>query len=165
MGSIGALYDALFDAGQSHGLTDIGAYAFNGMRLEKAFRASGEMTTDVGPFDVGLDRFVVTKERNFLGMDALLVRPPEWELLYAELHSDDIDIHGGEPVLLGDTPVGLTTSGGYGYSLGKSLGWLFVRKGTPHNDLSVQILNRTIPVTVHYAPLFDPQNLRPRSED
>ena len=162
---IGALYDALFDAGQSHGLTDIGAYAFNGMRLEKAFRASGEMTTDVGPFDVGLDRFVVTKERNFLGMDALLARPPEWELLYAELHSDDIDIHGGEPVLLGDTPVGLTTSGGYGYSLGKSLGWLFVRKGTPHNDLSVQILNRAIPVTVHYAPLFDPQNLRPRSED
>lgn len=162
---IGALYDALTAAGQPHRLTDLGSYAFNGMRMEKAFRASGEMTADVGPFDVGLDRFVVTEGRNFLGADALLAHPPEWELLYGELHSDDIDINGGEPVLLDGTSVGLTTSGGYGYTLGKSLGWLFVRKGTPHDGLSVQILNRAIPVTVHDAPLYDPQNLRTKSED
>jgi dimethylglycine dehydrogenase len=162
---IGALYDALSRAGQPHGLTDLGSYAFNGMRMEIAFRASGEMTTDVGPFDVGLDRFVVTEGRDFLGKEALLARRSGWELLYGELHSDNIDIHGGEPVLLDGTPVGLTTSGGYGYTIGTSLGWLFVRKGTPHDGLTVQILNRAIPVTVHDAPLFDPQNLRPRSED
>ena len=162
---VARLYDALFDAGEKHGLTDLGSYAFNGMRMEKAYRASGELTTDIGPFDVGLDRFVVTDGRDFVGKEALLSRDPQWELLYAELHSDDIDIHGGEPVLLGDTPVGLTTSGGYGYTTGKSLGWLFVRKGTPTAGLSVQILNRAIPVTVHHAPVHDPENLRPRSED
>ncbi|QFT74948.1 FAD-dependent oxidoreductase [Ruegeria sp. THAF33] len=165
LAQIGPLYDALFKAGTPHGLIDIGSYAFNGMRMEKAYRASGELTADVGPLDVGLERFVVSEGREFLGRDALLSRDPGWELYYAELHADDIDIHGGEPVLLDGKPVGLTTSGGYGYTVGKSLGWLFVRKGTPRDGLSVQILNRAIPVTVHADALFDPQNLRPRSEE
>ena len=46
---IGALYDALHEVGGKHGLVDLGSYAFNGMRMEKAYRASGELTTDVGP--------------------------------------------------------------------------------------------------------------------
>ena len=162
---IAALYDALFEAGAAHGLTDLGSYAFNGMRMEKAFRASGELTTDIGPYDVGLDRFVRAEGRDFIGREALLARDPEWELFYAELHAEGIDIHGGEPVLLDGRPVGLTTSGGYGYTLGKSLGWLFVRKGTPREGLTVQLLNQAHPVTVHDQPLFDPDNLRPRSED
>ena len=162
---IGDLYDALFQAGAKHGLTDLGSYAFNGMRMEKAYRASGEMTTDVGPYDVGLERFVVTDNRDFIGKSALQKCNPKWELLYAELHADGIDIQGGEPVLLGDTPVGLTTSGGYGYTTDTSLGWLFVRKGTPRKGLSVQLLNQIHPVTVHDAAVFDPDNLRPRSEE
>ncbi|WP_170335623.1 FAD-dependent oxidoreductase [Ruegeria arenilitoris] len=165
LAQIAQLYDALFEAGSKHGLTDLGSYAFNGMRMEKAYRASGELTTDVGPYDVGLDRFVVSEGRDFLGKTALMATEPGWELLYAELHSDNIDIHGGEPVLLNGQPVGLTTSGGYGYTVDKCLGWLFVRKGMPHKGLSVQILNRNYDVTVHQAALFDPQNLRPRSED
>lgn len=160
-----ALFDALHGVGGKHGLVDLGSYAFNGMRMEKAYRASGELTTDVGPFDVGLERFVRSEGREFVGRDALLARKPGWELLYAELHADDIDIHGGEPVLLDGTPVGLTTSGGYGYTVGKSLGWLFVRTGTPQDGLTVQILNRAIPVTVHRDAIYDPQNLRPRSEE
>ena len=159
------IYDALFEAGETEGLIDLGSYAFNGMRMEKAYRASGELTTDVGPLDVGLDRFVVHENRDFIGKAALLAREPSWDLLYTELHADDIDIHGGEPVLLNGTPVGLTTSGGYGYTLGKSLGWLFVRKGTPSQGLSVQILNREIPVTIHSDALFDPENTRPRSQE
>lgn len=162
---IGQLYDAIFEGGEQHGLTDLGSYAFNGMRMEKAFPASGELTPDIGPFDVGLDRFVVTEGRDFIGRETLLERAPEWNLFYAELHADDMDIHGGEPVLRGGRPVGLTTSGGYGYTIGKSLGWLFVREGTPRDGLTVQILNREIPVTVHSEALYDPQNLRPRSEE
>ncbi|MEL6281885.1 MAG: FAD-dependent oxidoreductase [Pseudomonadota bacterium] len=162
---VAALYAALFEAGAAHGLVDLGAYAFNGMRLEKAYRASGELTTDIGPYDVGLERFVKAEGRDFIGRDALLARSPEWELLYAELHCDQTDIHGGEPVLSHGNVVGLTTSGGYGYTVGKSLGWLFVRKGTPVQGLAVQILNEAIPVTAHHAPLFDPDNSRPRAED
>ena len=162
---VAALYDALFEAGEQFGLTDLGSYAFNGMRMEKAFRASGELTTDVGPYDVGLDRFVVSEGRDFVGKQALLARSPEWELLYAELHADDIDIHGGEPVLSVGKPVGLTTSGGFGYTVGKSLGWLFVRKGSLRDGLGVQILNREVSATVHDEAVFDPQNLRPRSEE
>ncbi|WP_166416920.1 FAD-dependent oxidoreductase [Cochlodiniinecator piscidefendens] len=159
------LYDALFNAGEKHGLTDIGSYAFNGMRMEKAYRASGELTTDIGPFDVGLERFVRSEGRDFTGRDAVLARTPEWELFYGELHADNIDIHGGEPVVQNGKIVGLTTSGGYGYTVGKSLGWLFVRKGTSKEGLKVQILNTEYEVTIHDDAVFDPENLRPRSED
>ncbi len=162
---IAEIYDALHAAGAGHGLIDFGSYAFNGMRMEKAYRASGELTTDVGPLDVGLDRFVRAERRDFIGRNALLAHAPEWELLYCELHSDRFDIHGGEPVLRNSVVVGLTTSGGYGYTIRKSLGWLFVRRGTTRNGLSVQILNQDIPVTVHDEALFDPKNLRPRSEE
>ena len=161
---LGDIYDALFAAGEKHGLTDLGSYAFNGMRMEKAYRASGELTTDIGPYDVGLDRFVRTEGRDFIGKDALLARDPAWELLYAEVHSDGIDVHGGEPVLLQGKPVGLTTSGGYGYTIGKSLGWLFVRKGTPHKGLTVQLLNQEFDVTVQDDAVFDPKNERPRTD-
>ncbi|WP_170764584.1 GcvT family protein [Ruegeria lacuscaerulensis] len=162
---IAALYDALHEVGGKHGLVDLGSYAFNGLRMEKAYRASGELTTDVGPFDVGLERFVRGEGREFIGREALLNAAPEWELFYAELHADGIDIHGGEPVLRNGQPVGLTTSGGYGYTVGKSLGWLFVRKGIPRDGLQVQILNQNFDVTVHEDAAVDPQNLRPRSED
>ena len=162
---IGELYDSLFEAGEAHGLVDLGAYAFNGMRMEKAHPGSGELTTDVGPFDTGLDRFIAAEGRDFTGRESLLARKPEWELLYAELHADGIDVHGGEPVVSGEEVVGLTTSGGYGYTVGKSLGWLFVQKGTPRDNLGVQLLNQVHPVTVHDRALVDPDNLRPRSED
>ncbi len=161
---IGALYDALFEVGDKHGLTDLGSYAFNGMRMEKAYRASGELTTDIGPYDVGLERFVRAEGHDFVGRQALLQRDPAWELLYAELESDGIDIHGGEPVLLEGKPVGLTTSGGYGYTVGKSLGWLFVCKGTPHSGLKVQLLDQQYGVIVHEDAVFDPANNRPRAE-
>ena len=162
---IAELHDALHAAGEPHGLVDLGSHAFNGMRMEKAYRASAELTTDVGPFDVGLDRFVRTEGRDFIGKDALLAREPDWELLYAELQDDEADVLGGEPVLRDGKHVGLTASGGYGYTVGKSLGWLFVRKGTPHDGLTVQILNREVPVTIHPYALYDPQNLRPRSQE
>ncbi len=164
LSQIGDLYDALFQVGQAHGLIDLGSYAFNGMRMEKAYRASAELTTDVGPFDVGLERFVKSDRRDFIGRAALLDRKPEWELLFAEIHSGAMDVSGGEPVLSDGAVIGLTTSGGYGYTVDKSLGWLFVRRDTPRVNLTVQLLNETYDVTVHEKAVFDPENRRPGTD-
>ncbi|WP_420583924.1 GcvT family protein [Ruegeria sp.] len=164
---IGELYDKLHEVGAAYGLVDLGSYAFNGLRMEKAYRASAELTTDVGMFDVGLDRFFRNEGREFIGKEAALANRDHthWELLYAEVHSTGIDVHGGEPVLLNGEPVGLTTSGGYGYTIGKSLAFVFVRKGTPRAGLSVQLLNREYALTIHDKALFDPENLRLRGAD
>ena len=129
--------------------------------MEKAYRASGELTTDVGPLEVGLTGLLSVKGDSLVY--ALLSHDPEWELFYCELHADDIDIHGGEPVLAACR--GLDHPGGYGYTVGKSLGWLFVRKGTPKVGLQVQILNKAYDATVLEDPAFDPENLRSRVED
>lgn len=163
---IAEVYDKLHEVGAAHGLVDLGGYAFNGLRMEKAYRASGELTTDIGMFDVGLDRFFRPEGREFIGKEATLAAKDHvgWELLYCEVHSHGIDVHGGEAVLLNGAPVGLTTSGGYGYAVGKSLAFVFVRKGTPHQGLSVMLLNQEHALTVLDEPAFDPDNLRPRQD-
>ncbi|SPJ31163.1 FAD-dependent oxidoreductase [Falsiruegeria mediterranea] len=163
---IAEVYDKLHEDGAAHGLVDLGGYAFNGLRMEKAYRASGELTTDIGMFDVGLDRFFRSEGRDFIGKEAALAAKDHvgWELLYCEVHSDHIDVHGGEAVLLDGAPVGLTTSGGYGYTVRKSLAFVFVRKGTPRSGLSVLLLNQEYPLTVLDEPAFDPDNLRPRQD-
>lgn len=163
---IAEVYDKLHQVGAAHGLVDLGGYAFNGLRMEKAYRASAEMTTDIGMFDVGLDRFFRAEGRDFVGKDAALAARDhvDWEMLYCEVHSDHIDVYGGEAVLLDGAPVGLTTSGGYGYTVGKSLAFVFVRKGTPHQGLKVLLLNQEHALTVLDKAAFDPENLRPRQE-
>lgn len=163
---IAEVFDKLHQVGAAHGLVDLGGYAFNGLRMEKAYRASAEMTTDIGMFDVGLDRFFRAEGRDFVGKDAALAARDhvDWEMLYCEVHSDHIDVYGGEAVLLDGAPVGLTTSGGYGYTVGKSLAFVFVRKGTPHQGLKVLLLNQEHALTVLDKAAFDPENLRPRQE-
>jgi dimethylglycine dehydrogenase len=42
------------------------------------------------------------------------------------VHNTDSDCVGNEPVYAGDRIVGLTTSGGYGYSVKKSLAFAYV---------------------------------------
>ncbi|WP_039019511.1 FAD-dependent oxidoreductase [Halocynthiibacter namhaensis] len=167
MDRMAELYDNLFAAGDDHGLVDLGSYAFNGMRMEKAYRASGELTTDVGMAEAGLDRFFRPEDRNFIGRDAVQSaygKGADWTLLYGEIDSDTFDVHGGEPVVRDGKIVGLTTSGGYGYTTGKSLAFFYVHAGTPTDGLSVHLLNNEYPITVHEDAVFDAENLRPRQD-
>ena len=50
-------------------------------------------------------------------------------------------MHGGEAVLVGDRAVGVTTSGGYGHTTGKSLGFAYVEP-----ELAAPKMCRLIPV-------------------
>lgn len=163
---IAEIYEKLHEVGADHGLVDLGSHAFNGLRMEKAYRASGELTTDIGMFDVGLDRFFRDEGRDFIGKDAALLNKSSvgWELFYCAVESDNIDVHGGEPVLLNGKPVGLTTSGGYGYTVDQSLAFAFVRKGTPKEGLTVQMVNKEYALVVLEDAAFDPENIRPRAD-
>ncbi|MFY9211624.1 MAG: FAD-dependent oxidoreductase [Aestuariivita sp.] len=161
--AIGAIYDALHTAGTDHGLRDFGSHALNAMRMEKAYPASGELTTDVGLVEANLMRFFKPDNRTFLGRDATLNTDAKWRLVYAEVEATTHDCHGGEPVLAGDTVVGLTTSGGYGHSVGKSLVFAYLRADAPQTGLSVQRLNEPHALHMLDAPVWDPKSERPRT--
>jgi len=180
------VWDAVWDAGQAHGLVPvgIGVYGTTG-RLEKGYRAYGnELTPDYTLVEAGMTRPRV-KEQEFTGKQAYLAQreaPPA-----AVLCTLTVDDHasasgqlrymlGGEPVLSagGERLVdsagrpSYVTSAGAGPSVGKHLLMAYLppqhaRAGT---RLAVEYLGEQYPVTVAVAgatPLFDPENTRVRS--
>ncbi len=67
------LYDALWNAGESHGLKDAGYYTIDALRIEAGRRAWGpELSPDETPWEAGLAYAVkMDKPAPFIGRDAL----------------------------------------------------------------------------------------------
>jgi glycine cleavage system aminomethyltransferase T/glycine/D-amino acid oxidase-like deaminating enzyme len=179
------LWDALWDAGQAHGLVavGIGVYATTG-RLEKCYRAYGnELELEYDLVECGLARKTV-KDADFIGKDPYLrQRGEEPAAVLCTLTVDDHTSSAGlkrymlghEPVL---TPEGeaivdskgrrsYVTSAGSGPSVGKHilLAYLPPDHATVGQRLLVEYMGDHYPVTVAVAgsaALFDPDNARVR---
>ena len=79
--------------------------------------------------------------------------------------ADDADARGNEPILANGNVVGVSTSGGYGYSVGKSIAFAYVEPAytAPGTELEVEILGQRRPCRVHTEALWDPKNERLRA--
>ena len=64
-----AVYDALWAAGEPHGIADYGSFAMNVMRMEKMFKGAGELTNEVTLAEAGVMRFA-RLDKDYLGADA-----------------------------------------------------------------------------------------------
>ena len=164
-----ALYEALRGAGEDLGLADFGLRAMDSLRLEKAYRAWGaDINTEVTPLEAGLERFVAFDKGDFLGRDALLRQKRGGvgrRLATLAVDATDADCWGNEAVWAGDRVVGITTSGGYGYWLDRSLAVAYVEAevAVPGASLAVEILGDRRRAVVLAEPPLDPENHRPRS--
>ena len=165
---VGEVYDGLFAADQEHafGLTDFGSHALNSLRMEKAYLTRFELTHDVGPYQAGVDRWIRPERKSFVGRDALGGAPTgdDWKLVYLDVDVPDVagaaDCLGGELVSHDGVAVGLTTSGGYGFTVEKSLafGYVRARSAAPGTQLTVLILNEERRAVVLDGPVFDMAN-------
>jgi dimethylglycine dehydrogenase len=169
MTHLGELYRQLWQAGSAHGIADFGVYAANSLRMEKAYRGwGGELTNEISPVEADMMRFVDLDKGDFIGRQGVLAHkanPMATRLVYLEVAASRADAIGGEAVFSGNRCIGVTTSGGYGHAVGKSLAFAyvapdFVRPGT---KMEVEILNDRRPATVLAAPVHDPANQRLRS--
>ncbi len=163
-----AVYEGLWAAnseGDDLGLADFGNHALNSLRMEKAYLTRFELTHDITPLQAGVDRWVRPDRGDFIGSDAL--KPPtgtDWKLVYLDVDVPDVegaaDCLGGESVFAGDRAVGLTTSGGYGFTVDKSLAFAYVTGdvAAPGTELGVLILNEMRKATVLDGPVWDPEN-------
>ncbi|MEJ2026207.1 MAG: glycine cleavage T C-terminal barrel domain-containing protein [Limibacillus sp.] len=72
---------------------------------------------------------------------------------------------GSESVWQEGRCIGSISSGGYGYAEGAWLGWAYVRPeaARPGSSLEVMTLGSLRRATVLDAPVFDPENARPRA--
>ena len=165
MSRMAELYDAIMATGEACGVADVGLYALNSLRMEKAYKAWGiELTTELTPIEGGLDRFV-DMDSEFLGKNAVGERirnGVESRLIYLSVDALDADAQGNEPVYANDRIVGVTTSGAYGHTIKQSVAFAFVESefARPGTRLEIAILGHHCKAEVLAEPLYDPQNLR-----
>ncbi|MEM7292630.1 MAG: FAD-dependent oxidoreductase, partial [Pseudomonadota bacterium] len=70
MAQLEAVYDAVWEAGQEHGIANFGAYALNSMRMEKAYRGlHAELTNEITLIEADMERFFSPDDRDFVGRD------------------------------------------------------------------------------------------------
>ncbi|MDE0188114.1 MAG: FAD-dependent oxidoreductase [bacterium] len=162
------LYAAIKEAGDGLGLVDFGAYAMNVMRIEKAYKAHGfELTTEITPVEADIERFI-NYRKEFQGKAATLARKETdlaWVCVYGELDAADADCRGNEPVYGNGPMMGLTTSGAYGYSVGKSLFFAYVHPDyrSPGSEFEIRVMGERRRARVLAGPAWDPRSERLRA--
>ena len=165
-----AVYDALWAAGEIHGIADTGSFAMNAMRLEKGFKGAGELTNEVTLPEADVMRFVKLDKGDFLGRAATVASrdgPHPWICAYLAIEPDgDTDGHGGEAVLMNGAVVGTTSSVAFGHSVGRILAFAYVAPvaAVPGTELEVVIMGAPRKARVLDAPAYDPESLRPRKD-
>jgi len=167
----GAVYDALIAGGA--GIRPIGYRALESLRLEKGYRAwSSDITPNDTPFQAGLGWAVKLKSNTpFLGREALAAlsgKPLGRRFVGFTLDDPDAVLVGRETILQDGAPVGYLTSGGYGYTLGKSIGYGYVRAGDVSDEAlqagqyALVVAGDTVPARIGLRPFYDPDGTRIR---
>ncbi len=168
--AIATIYDALWGAGERHGIADYGSFAMNAMRMEKGFPGAGELTNEVTLPEAAVMRFVKVEKGDFLGKVATvasLEKPLPWVCVYLAIEADgDADGHGGEAVLMNGGVVGTTSSVAYGHTVGDVLAFAYVtpEAAEPGTGLEVLILGEPRKARVLSEAAYDPQSLLPRTD-
>ncbi len=168
-----AVFDALMAAGGAD-IRPVGYRALESLRLEKGYRAwSSDITPNDTPFEAGLGWAVKLKSGTpFLGraaLEAVQGRPLAKRL--AGFTSDpEAVLVGRETILRNGEPVGYLTSGGYGYSVGQSIGYGYLRNPAGVTDdwlasgsYALVVAGETLPATLVLKPLYDPEGSRIRA--
>jgi 4-methylaminobutanoate oxidase (formaldehyde-forming) len=164
---IAGVYERVIAAGAPMRIRHAGAFAFDGLRLERGFRSWGH---DIGvlddPYEVGLGFAVRLDKADFVGKPALSERrdrPLERELVSVKLDDPDHMLWHGEPVVMGSDRIGHVTSGGYGHHLGAAVGlaWVEGEFGS-HLPVSVTVRGARVRATLSREPFYDPNGHRLR---
>ncbi|WP_306152391.1 FAD-dependent oxidoreductase [Roseovarius sp. MMSF_3281] len=170
-GDTATVFDALWQAGQAHGLKPFGMYALNSLRIEKGYRAwKGDLSTDYSMLEAGLERFVkFDKPQEFPGKAALLAEKRQGrKKAFVQLIVDagEADAPYMAPIWHEGRIVGEVTSGAWGYRVGASVALAMVRADltAPGTELEVEIYGARLPAVVQPdGPLWDPENERLRA--
>jgi glycine cleavage system aminomethyltransferase T/glycine/D-amino acid oxidase-like deaminating enzyme len=157
------LWRALWEAGEPHGLVAGGYRAIDTLRLEKGYRVwAADITPDETPHEAGLG-FCVKDDKDFIGRDALAAREPAKRLRCLVLDDPRSVALGNEPVRVGGEIVGRVTTGGFGYTVGRSIAYAYL---PPAHDVGtsveVDIFGQWVAGAVAAEPLYDPRSERVR---
>jgi glycine cleavage system aminomethyltransferase T len=164
------LWRTLWEAGLEHGIVAAGYRAIDSMRLEKGYRVWGaDITPDETPYEGGLGFCVkLDKEGGFIGRDALAAANeagPRKRLACLILEDPRSVALGNEPVRVGGEILGRVTTGGYGYTVERSIAYAYIppEHAEPGTKVEVEIFGEWVGGQVAAEPLFDPKGERIRA--
>jgi 4-methylaminobutanoate oxidase (formaldehyde-forming) len=164
------LWDAIWQAGTPLGMVAGGYRAIDSMRLEKGYRVwSTDITPEDNPYEAGLGFAVrLGKAIDFIGKDALIKTKAEGitrRLRPLLLEDGSAIALGGEPVRIDGHLVGRVTSGGYGYTINRSIAYAYLpsEQAAPGTRAQVQVFGRWVAAAMAREPLYDPAGERIRS--
>ena len=168
------VYDALMEAGRPHGLANAGYRAIESLRLEKGYRAWGaDIGPDHSPLVAGLGWAVKLKQ----GHPVPRPRGRCWSRRRSRCRDcspasppiPDVVLLGRETIYRDGERVGWLSSGGYGYTVGRSIGYGYVRDpdGVDRDyvlagSYELEVAGERVPARVFLEPLYDPKGLRIR---
>jgi 4-methylaminobutanoate oxidase (formaldehyde-forming) len=156
-------------------LRAVGYRALDSLRLEKGYRAwSSDITPNDTPFEAGLGWAVKMKSNTpFLGRGALEVKlgqPLSKRLMGFTVADPDAVLVGRETILRDGQAVGYLTSGGFGYTVGQSIGYGYVRNPAGVSDIwldsgryELVIAGDPTPAVLVRGALVDPEGRRVRA--
>jgi glycine cleavage system aminomethyltransferase T/glycine/D-amino acid oxidase-like deaminating enzyme len=158
------VYDALWAAGEAHGIANAGYRAIDSCRMEKGYLYwSGDISPDYNPYEAGLGFCVALEKGDFIGREALVKIKKEG--VSRKLFSFTIDgfapLHGGEAIFHGGKVVGSTTSVGYGHTMAKTIafGYLPVEMAG-ENFFSIEAFGKLHRASRGPRCLYDNRNMR-----
>lgn len=168
------LFDAIQAAGAAYGLRNAGYRSIDSLRLEKGYRVwSADIGPDYTPYESGLGFAVrLDKGAAFIGRDALVAvrAQPRPVKLATFTAPPEAVLLGRETIYRDGQPVGWLSSGGYGYTVGRSVGLGYLRGDFVHDRQAIldasyelEVRMQRVPAEVHLGPLYDPKGLRVRS--
>jgi sarcosine dehydrogenase len=171
----GEVFDALMEAGHAYGIRPVGYRAMDSLRLEKGYRAWGaDITPNDTPFEAGLGWAVKMRSgTRFLGRRALermIGASLRKRLAGFTVDDPEVVLLGRETILRNGETVGYLTSGGFGYTVGRPIGFGYVRDPDgvrdsflADGDYELVVANEPVKARIHMRPLYDPAGERVKS--
>ena len=162
------LWDAIWEVGRDEGMVAAGYKAVDSLRLEKGYRVWGaDISPDVDPYQAGLGFCVKLDKGDFTGRTTLLKKrdsPADSKLACLVLDDPRSVALGSEPVRIDGRVVGRVTSGGYGYTVEKSIAYAYIPATYAfETPVEIDIFGTWISGRVAKEPLYDPTGARVRS--
>ncbi len=166
------VYDALVAAGEDLGLVHAGYRAIESLRLEKGYRAwAADIGPDYTPLEAGLGFAVkLAGQEPFLGREALERQRAQGlsRRLACFTVAPEVVLLGRETIYRDGVPVGWLGSGGFGYTIGRGIGYGYVRHPGIDRDwllagrYELEVATERVEASLHLAPLYDPRGDRIR---
>ena len=122
----GHVYETIWGSGQDLNIANAGYRAIASTHLEKGYADWGsELTPEYTPYDAGIGFCVDLDKDEFMGKAALArikAEGPQWMLCTFTIDAGTpLMLQGSAPILNNGKVVGVTTSSGYGHSIGKNI--------------------------------------------